>query len=66
MAKLFVAPYRRIFIMHFTLIVGSIPLLFLSGSVPKIGVVLVLLKAILDMVLKEKEFGFWKKLAEKN
>lgn len=66
MAKLFIAPYRRIFIMHATLIIGSIPLLFLAGSVPKIGVVLVLLKVILDVVLKEKEFGFWKKLEEKN
>jgi len=65
MAKLFIAPYRRIFIMHATLIIGSIPLFFLLPVIPKIGAVLVFLKVILDVVLKEKEFDFWKKLEEK-
>jgi len=66
LAKLFIGPYRRIFVMHATIIFGSIPLVFAAGVFPQVGVVLVLLKIILDVVLKEKEFAFWKKLEEKN
>lgn len=61
LAKLFIGPYRRIVVLHMVVILGSIPLMFASKFIPFVGVFLILLKVILDVVLEEKEFAFWKK-----
>lgn len=66
LAKLFVGPYRRIFVMHITIILGSIPLVFLATLFPQAAVLVVLLKIVLDVVLKEKEFAFWNKIEKNN
>lgn len=63
--KLFIGPYRRILVMHTTIIFGSIPLLFFARVFPQVGVIVVILKIVLDVVLKEKEFAFWKKIENK-
>lgn len=62
--KFFVGPYRRIFVMHVTLILGAIPLLFIAKIFPQISFVVIALKIFLDVFLKEKEFAFWKKFEE--
>ncbi len=62
--KFFVGPYRRIFVMHITLILGAIPLLFVAKIFPQISFVVIVLKIFLDVFLKEKEFAFWKKFEE--
>ena len=65
LTKLFIGPYRRIFVMHTTIIFGSIPLLFFARVFPQVGVIVVILKIVLDVVLKEKEFAFWQKIENK-
>lgn len=66
LAKLFIGPYRRIFVMHAVIILGTLPLIFFAKTFPQIGIVVVVLKLVLDLVLKEKEFAFLKKVEKNN
>ena len=47
-AKLMFLPYRRIFVMHATIIVGAAPIMFAANFFPPITVLLVLLKIFID------------------
>lgn len=59
LTKLMLSPYRRIFVMHLTIILGSFPIMWFANYFPQITIVLVLLKIFFDLKFQDAEAKAW-------
>ncbi len=59
LTRLMLSPYRRIVVMHLTIILGSFPIIWGAQYFPQITIVLVLFKIFFDVKSQDREAKSW-------
>lgn len=59
LAKLMFLPYRRVLVMHITIILGSIPVMLAAAFWPPITVLLIVLKMYIDLKSESADTKLW-------